>query len=73
MGPGTGPGADLGVPRDRDEPIANGPLLSDEGGPCLGTAALLRAPAPETARGVLISDAYAHIEVHNWQLGGRPS
>ncbi|WP_329568082.1 integrase core domain-containing protein [Streptomyces sp. NBC_01361] len=25
------------------------------------------------ARGVLTSDAYAHIEVHNWQFGGRPS
>ncbi|MET9382551.1 YciI family protein [Streptomyces sp. NPDC002928] len=73
MGLGTGPGGDLGVPRDRDELIAYGPLLSDDGGTWLGTAALLRAPDPETARGVLISDAYAHIEVHNRQLGGRPS
>lgn len=70
---GTGPGANLAVPRDRDELIALGPLLSNDGGTWLGTAALLRAPDPETARGVLISDAYAHIEVHNWQLDGRPS
>lgn len=73
MALGTGPGAGLGVPRDQDELITYGPLLSDDGGTWLGTAALLRAPDPETARGVLISDAYAYIEVHNRQLGGRPS
>lgn len=48
--------------------------MSDDGGTWLGTAAaVFRAPDPETARGVLTSDAYAHIGVHNWQFGGRPS
>lgn len=42
----------------RDELSAYGPLLPDGGGTWLGTAALLRAPDPETARGVLISDAH---------------
>jgi hypothetical protein len=37
------------------------------------SAALLRAPDPETARSILTPDRYADIEVHNWQFGGRPS
>ncbi|MEV8063868.1 hypothetical protein AB0P37_47635 [Streptomyces antimycoticus] len=39
----------------------------------VGTAALVRAPDPHTARAVLTPDRYADIEVHNWQFGGRPS
>ncbi|MET8024028.1 YciI family protein [Streptomyces avermitilis] len=73
LGLGTGQAADLTVPPDRDELIAYGPLLSDDGVTWLGTAALLRAPDPDTARAVLTPDRYAHIEVHAWQFGGRPS
>ncbi|MEW1642652.1 YciI family protein [Streptomyces sp. NPDC091219] len=73
LGLGTGPAADLAVPSDRDQLIAYGPLLSDDGDTWLGTAALLRAPDPESAGAVLTRDRYADIEVHNWQFGGRPA
>ncbi|WP_225802428.1 YciI family protein [Streptomyces sp. NK15101] len=73
LGLGTGQAADLEVPGDPDELIAYGPLLSDDGATWLGTAALVRAPDPDTARAVLTSDRYADIEVHDWQFGGRPS
>jgi hypothetical protein len=53
--------------------IAFGPLLYDNGAGWLGTAVLIRAPDPETARAILLPDQYAAIEVHNWQFGGRPS
>ncbi|MEU9785666.1 YciI family protein [Streptomyces phaeochromogenes] len=72
LGLGSGQGADLAVPQDReDELIAYGPLLSDDGTTWLGTAVLVRAPDPETARAVLTPGLYADIEVHNWQFGGR--
>ncbi|MGW6820524.1 YciI family protein [Streptomyces sp. NPDC055005] len=71
LGLGTGRPADLAVPADRNELIAYGPLLSDNGTAWLGTAALLRAPDPETARAILTAGRYAAIEVHNWQFGGR--
>jgi uncharacterized protein len=70
LGLGTWPAA---VPPGQDELIAFGPLLSDNGTTWLGTAALIRAPDPDTARAVLTPDRYAGIEVHNWQFGGRPS
>ncbi|MFE9880827.1 YciI family protein [Streptomyces sp. NPDC005784] len=73
LGLGSGEAADVAVPPDRDELIAYGPLLSDDGATWLGTAALVRAPDPDAARAVLIPDRYADIEVHNWQFGGRPS
>lgn len=73
LGLGTGQAAGLAVPPDRDELIAYGPLLSDDGTAWLGTAALVRATDPDTARAVLPPDPYADIEVHNWQFGGRPS
>lgn len=73
LGLGTGRAADLAVPHDRDELIAYGPLLSDDGADWLGTAALVRAPDPSMARALLTLDRYADIEVHNWQFGGRPS
>ncbi|MFD7942089.1 YciI family protein [Streptomyces sp. NPDC059744] len=73
LGLGKGPAADLTVPPDSDELIAYGPLMSDNGATWLGTAALVRAPNPETARAVLTAGRYADIEVHNWQFGGRPS
>jgi uncharacterized protein len=73
LGLGAGPAADLDVSADRDEVIAYGPLLSDDGVTWLGTAVLLRAAGPDAARGVLTPDYYADIEVHAWQFGGRDS
>jgi len=72
IGLGTGEAADLALPAARDALIAYGPLLSDDGSTWLGTAALVRAPDPESARAVLTPDAYAEIEVRAWQFGGRP-
>lgn len=57
----------------RNELIACGPLLSDDGSVMLGTAVLLEAPDAEAAREVLSADRYAGIEVHQWQFGGRPA
>ncbi|MGW0903374.1 YciI family protein [Streptomyces sp. NPDC002853] len=71
LGLGEGPAADLTLPLDRDELIAYGPLLSDDGDTWVGTAVLLRAPDPDTARAVLTVDRYADIEVHDWEFGGR--
>ncbi|MFF8905407.1 YciI family protein [Streptomyces olivaceoviridis] len=73
LGLGSGQAADLAVPSDRDGLIAYGPLLSDDGATWLGTAALVRAPDPDTARALLTPDRYDAVEVHNWQFGGRPS
>lgn len=55
----------------RDDLIACGPLLSDDGTTWLGTAALLTAPTPDAARAVLTPGRYAAIEVHAWEPGGR--
>ncbi|MCO6005986.1 YciI family protein [Actinoallomurus purpureus] len=71
LGLGSGQAADLAVPADQDELIAYGPLLSDDGSTWVGTAALVRAPDPDTARAVLTADRYADIEVHAWEFGGR--
>jgi uncharacterized protein len=71
LGFGTGPAADLAVPPDRDELIAYGPLLSDNGATWLGAAVLVRAR--DAARAVLTPDRHADIEVHSWRFGGRPS
>jgi uncharacterized protein len=73
LGLGTGPAADLAVPSNRNELIAYGPLLSDDGAAWLGTAMLVRAPGPDKARAILTPDRYASIEVHDWAFGGRPS
>jgi len=73
LGLGAGRDADRDLPPDRDDLIAYGPLLSDDGATWLGTAALVRALDPAAARAVLTPDRYADIEVHNWQFGGRPS
>ena len=77
LGLGTGHAADLAadlaVPPGRDELIAYGPLLSDDGATWLGTAVLVRAPDPDTARAVLSPGRYADIEVHDWEFGGRRS
>ncbi|MFJ8788479.1 YciI family protein [Streptomyces sp. NPDC102462] len=74
LGLGSGPGVDLSVPSATDGTdglIAYGPLLSDDGGTWLGTAALVRAQDRDTARAVLTPDGYAGIEVHDWEFGGR--
>ncbi|WP_458249404.1 YciI family protein [Streptomyces sp. MAI_2237] len=71
LGLGAGEGVDLEPPSDRDELVAYGPLLSDDGETWLGTAALLRAPDPQAARAVLSVDRYAAVEVHEWEFGGR--
>ncbi|MFE3162132.1 YciI family protein [Streptomyces sp. NPDC059224] len=65
----SGPGLPSGV--DHDELIAFGPLLSDDATAWLGTAALVRAPDPETARAVLAPHRYAETEVYQWEFGGR--
>ncbi|WP_261720339.1 YciI family protein [Streptomyces sp. FZ201] len=72
LGFGEGAAADLTVPlSQQDELIAYGPLLSDDAATWLGTAALLRAPDPESARALLTKDRYAETEVHDWEFGGR--
>ncbi|MEU8178522.1 YciI family protein [Microbispora hainanensis] len=71
LGLGSGEAADLVPPSGRDELIAYGPLLSDDGAAWLGTAALVRAPDPDAARAVLTRDRYAAVEVHDWEFGGR--
>ncbi|MCK2215607.1 YciI family protein [Actinomadura sp. ATCC 31491] len=71
LGLGEGPAADLTPPPDRDALIAYGPLLSDDGGAWLGTAALVRAPDQDAARAVLTAARYAAVEVHAWEFGGR--
>jgi uncharacterized protein YciI len=73
LGLGAGQAADIAVPPGRDELIAYGPLLSDDGTTWLGTAVLLRAPDQGKARAILTSGRYADIEVHSWQFGGRES
>ncbi|MFJ7066697.1 YciI family protein [Streptomyces sp. NPDC101115] len=71
LGLGQGEAVDLEVPEDRDELIAYGPLLSDDGSAWLGTAALVRAPDAESARALLTVDRYADVEVYSWEFGGR--
>ncbi|MEU3620424.1 YciI family protein [Streptomyces sp. NPDC006872] len=71
LGLGEGPAADLALPLDGDDLVAYGPLLSDDGDTWLGTAVLLTAPDPDTARAVLTVDRYADVEVHDWEFGGR--
>jgi uncharacterized protein len=73
IGLGQEPPADLAVPSARDELIAYGPLLSDDGATWLGTVALLQARDAAAARAILTPSEYAGIEVHNWRFGGRPS
>jgi len=72
LGLGWGQATDLAGPADGDELIAYGPLLSDDGTAWLGTAALVQAADPNTARAILTTDRYADIEIHGWQFGGRP-
>lgn len=72
LGLGAGEPADVSPPTaNRDDLIAYGPLLSDDGTAWLGTAALVRAPDPAAARALLTLDRYADVEVHEWESGGR--
>ncbi len=71
LGLGQGHGVGLAAAPGRDELIAYGPLLSDNGTTWLGTTVLLRAPDPDKARAILTPGGYADIEVHRWQFGGR--
>ncbi|TDD91424.1 hypothetical protein E1293_02235 [Actinomadura darangshiensis] len=71
LGFGAGEAADLAVPSGRDDLIAYGPLLSDDGATWVGTAALVRASDEHKAGAVLTEDRYASIEVHPWEFGGR--
>ena len=73
LGLGTGPAADLGVPPSSDSSGPYATSSSGSGGTWLGTAVLVRARDPDAARGILTPDRYAGIEVHRWQVGGRPS
>ncbi len=66
------PVSDAADPPSHDEVIVSGPLLSDDGSLVLGTAVLLEAPDPDSAREALTADRYAGIEVHQWEFGGRP-
>ncbi|MZD04723.1 hypothetical protein GTW43_06435 [Streptomyces sp. SID5785] len=71
IGLGPGPGARYAVPAEREELLAFGPLLADDGTTWLGTAALVRAPDADTARAVLGAGPWDHVEVHPWECGGR--
>jgi uncharacterized protein YciI len=62
---------DVTPPTDTDELIAYGPLLADDGTTWLGTAVVLCAANADAARAVLTESAYAQLEVHPWQFGGR--
>jgi uncharacterized protein YciI len=64
LGLGTGRAADIAVPPGRDELIAYGPLLSDDGATWLGTALLVRAPDPGTARAIL-TGRHEPIGIHD--------
>jgi uncharacterized protein YciI len=66
------PAAEAPPPSDRDDLIACGPLLSDDGSMVLGAAILLEAPDEAGARHVLSADRYVGVEVHQWDFGGRP-
>ncbi len=60
-------------PTTRDDLIACGPLLSDDGSMVLGAAVLLEASDAEAARTVLDPARYVGIETHAWEFGGRDS
>ncbi|MCD0451770.1 YciI family protein [Actinocorallia sp. API 0066] len=73
IGLGSGDPADLTPPSDASALVAHGPLLSDDAAAWLGTAALVQASDPRSARALLTPDRYASIDVHPWTPGGRPA
>ncbi|SEK95219.1 YciI family protein [Streptacidiphilus jiangxiensis] len=72
LGLGPTAGTELALPQvGREELIAFGPLLSDDGDTWLGTAVLVRAVDSDAARAILDTGDYAEVELHDWQFGGR--
>ena len=67
------PEAQAAEPSTRDDLIACGPLLSDDGAMVLGAAVLLEATDGAAARAVLDPARYVGIETHAWEFGGRDS
>ena len=67
------PEGEAAEPSTREDLIACGPLLSDDGSMVLGAAVLLEAPDDEAAREVLDPARYVGIEAHEWEFGGRDS
>jgi len=65
------PATEVDRPTPRDDLIACGHLLSDDGVRVLGAAVLLEAQDATEAGGVLPEDRYVGIEVHQWRFGGR--
>jgi uncharacterized protein YciI len=62
----------VGVSPAREDIIAYGQLLSDDGNIWLGTAALLEASGTEEATALIAGGSYASVEVYRWDYGGRP-
>ncbi|WP_304455070.1 YciI family protein [Nocardiopsis sp. YSL2] len=73
LGLGAEGPVDPAPPPGREDLLAYGPLLTDDGTTRLGTAALVRASDPGTARAVLDGERHADVEVHAWECGGRRS
>jgi uncharacterized protein YciI len=71
LGLGPEAGAQYAVPAEREDLLAFGPLLSDDGTRWLGTAALVRAGDAAGARAVLGAGPWAQVEVLPWECGGR--
>ncbi|MDG4821043.1 YciI family protein [Asanoa sp. WMMD1127] len=71
LGLGEGPAVDLAPSAGDGDLVAYGPLLSDDGERWLGTAGLVRADSASEAAALLTVDAYAGVEVHLWDFGGR--
>src|SRR5260370_18757384 len=65
LGLATGQAADIAVPSGRDDLIAFGPLLSDNGTTWLGTAVAVRAPDPRPAVARLGSRPSTRADVRN--------
>jgi uncharacterized protein YciI len=59
--------------------IERGPLLSDDGTAWVGSAMLVELPDRAAVDAMLADEPYvraglyAHVEVHDWQFGGRPT
>src|SRR5262249_59840856 len=70
LGLGTGPASDLAVPAGRDELIAYGPLLSDNGTTRLGTAGPGPAPGPPAGRAHSAPGRGAPPQGRNWAIRG---
>jgi hypothetical protein len=63
----------------QDHFIARGPLLSDDGAEWVGSAMLVELPDRAAVEAMLADEPYVraglydHIEIHDWQVGGRPA